>query len=157
MVRYVKQRDYTSCGPVALINILKWANCNVTYKSFIEDARILCNHEPGPDGGTHIWDMEHALKRIGIRKKRRKNPTLEEIDKHIDSGGIVLIEYYAPYKNKFLDKGEGHFSLCIGRTDKTYILVNDGTKNTVGKRNRMTMKIMLYGGKDNRYAWFISK
>jgi len=157
MVRYVKQKDYTSCGPVALINIMKWLGCNTTYDNFIDTARILCCHEPGVDGGTHIWDMEKALKKLGIKKKRKKNPTLEDIDKHLDSGGIVLLEYYAPYKNQLLDIGDGHFCLCIGRTKKMYILVNDGTKKTVGKRSKMSMKIVLYGGEDNRYAWFISK
>ena len=157
MVRYIKQRDHTSCGPVAVINILKWLGYKVSYDSFIHSARYLCGHEPGPEGGTNITGVEKALKHLGVKKRRVKNPSLDDIDRHIDSGGIVLLEYVAPYKNEFLNKGEGHFSICIGRTAKTYILVNDGTKNTIGRRSRMSMKIILFGGDENRYAWMISK
>jgi len=161
MPRYVRQRDFTSCGPVALINILKWLGCDITYNGYIDIARLLCKHEPGVDGGTEDKDMGRALKKLKIKFFKRKNPSLAQLDRHLDKGGIVLLDYCVPYSSKagkiHFEKGEGHFILCIHRSPKTYTVVNDGTKRTVGRRSRQTMQIMLEWDDDDHYGWFISK
>lgn len=161
MVRYVKQRDETSCGPVAIINIFKWMNCNVTY-DFIHTARLFCKWEDGRrngGGGTTNLDLEYALKIFGIKNKRIIKPTLEDIDNHIDSGGIVLIGYSNPYYMPgFMNKDEDHFALCIGRTENSYTMVNDNGK-TISKRFRSVMKVMLRREVDGYkcWTWLINK
>lgn len=160
MVRYVKQRDETSCGPVAIINVLKWMGYKVSY-DFIHTARYLCNWEDtwSADPGATDLDVERALKKLDIKKKRRIKPTLKEIDKHIDSGGIILLGYYNVYSLPGFKLHEGHYSLCIGRTKKTYIMVNDLPDTTVGKRHRSAMQRIVNNKVNGRkcWAWFISK
>jgi len=161
MPRYIRQKDFTSCGPVALINILKWFGCNVSYKDYIEIARGLCDHISGSDGGTEDKGMARALKAHKISFKKIKNPTLVQLDKHLDSGGIILLDYAVPCMSKLspipFEVGDWHFTLCIGRTNKTYIMVNDATKNTVGKRSRQTIQIMLKWDGNDHFAWMIKK
>jgi len=158
MIRYVKQRDETSCGPVAIINIFKWMGCKVSY-DFIQVTRDLCEHEPGQYGGTTNLNQERALRLVGIKKKRRIKPSIKEIDSHLDSGGIVLLGYHVPYAVPGYKRNEGHFALCIGRTQRSYTMVNDGTKYTVGKRSRPVMKRILQGGAgpERCWAWLISR
>jgi len=159
MVRYIRQKDYTSCGPVALINILKWMGCDVTYDSYIGMARALCKHEPGADGGTEGKGMESALKKLGIKFTKRKNPSLKQLDAHLDKGGSIVLDYCVPHTTKIspipLDKGDYHYILCVGRTGKTYTVVNDGTKRTVGYRSRHMMQVMLEWDGDDHYALLI--
>lgn len=168
-IKYIKQRDVSSCGPVAIINILKWLGYNVTYK-FIHIARWACKWQDAREcegGGSTARDIEKALKYFSINKKRKICPTLKEIDEHIDSGGIVLLFYcllnkkiasMLPLlpKNIFINS---HFSLCIGRTKKTYIMINDGTKYTVGYRSRKTISnVIEYEPNGEKcWAWFITK
>jgi hypothetical protein len=168
-IKYVKQRDKSSCGPIAIINILKWLGHNVTY-DFIHIARWVCQWKDARDfggGGVTARDMEKALKYFGVKKTRKVRPTLEQINNHIDSGGIVLLSYSIPNNSAksvfpFLPESLfawGHFSLCIRRTGKSYIMVNDGTTNTVGRRSKDTMKKMIGYEPDGEkcWAWFIEK
>jgi len=159
MPKYVRQRDHTSCGPVAIINILKWLGFNVTYGEYIDVLRAMCRCEPGPRGGTESADMARALRRLKIKYKKYKMPSIKQVDQHLDNGGIILLDYQIPYSTKagklIFDKGEWHFALCIGRTSKTYVVVNDGTKHTVGRRSRKTMKALFKNADDPNYGWFI--
>ena len=160
--RYVKQRDTSSCGPDAIVNILKWLECKVTY-DYVKFTRLLCNWEPadptGEGGGCTNQDLERALKKLSINKKRKIKPSLKEIDAHIDSGGIVLLSYCVPYSRPGFFKEEGHFALCVGRTQRSYWMVNDGHKTTVGRRSRGMMKVITQNdiGGWKCWAWFISK
>ena len=161
MIRYIKQKDNTSCGPVALMNVLKWLGHKVSY-DWIHIARHICKWEDrhsDSGGGTSDLDLEKALKYFDIKKKRKIQPCLNDIDKHIDSGGIVLLSYFNPYSMPEFKKNSGHFALCIGRTSRTYMMVNDRTNKTKNRRYRNVMKTML-NNKSNGYkcwAWFISK
>lgn len=160
MVRYVKQRDASSCGPVAIINIFKWMNCPITY-DFIHVARQLCNWNNARDecGGTTDYNIEKAMRVLRIKKKRKISPTIEEINKHLDNGGAILIGYWFPVKeNNTLVKNEGHYTLCIGRTKKQYIMVNDNNKTIARKKAQTIEKMLKYRANDHVcWAWLISK
>jgi hypothetical protein len=104
------------------MNVLKWLGHPITYE-FLPEARRVCNWGPdfSGDGGCEREDVEDALKYFGVKQKGKISPTLEEVDAHLDNGGIILLDYYMPvYKS---EKG-GHFAVCIGRTDKSYTVVN---------------------------------
>lgn len=161
MVRYVKQKDNTSCGPIALINTLKWLGYSVSY-DFLHIARYMCKCESNRSkdgGGTTDMNFERALKSFGIKKKRKIQPTIKELDKHIDSGGIAIISYFNTYPMCKFKKDAGHFALCISRTSRTYMMVNDKDNKTKNRRYRNTMRSMLSNEGDGYkcWAWFISK
>jgi len=161
MVRYVKQKDDTSCGPIALINTLKWLGYKVSY-DFIHVARYLCkwdgkNSEDG--AGTTDKNLDSALKYFKIKKKRKVQPKLKEIDDHLDSGGAVIISYYNTYSMPGFKIDLGHYALCIGRTSQTYMMVNDICKKAKNKRYKDTMKAILRNEVDGDKCsvWLISK
>jgi len=148
-VRWVRQRDLYRCGPIAVLNILKWMGGPWTHK-MLPAVQILCKCDA--DVGTSRQNIERAMKALGIIKKRRVFPKLKEIDKHLDNGGVILLEY-------FWDKFYGHYALCIGRTEKHYLIVNDSYEKTVTKwkRNELRIIIKRCRGDEKPWAWFIYK
>lgn len=63
-VRYTKQRDITSCGPVAIINYLKWMGYPISHNSIID---ILKRHSNCCwDTGTKVNNLFRTIKELGI-------------------------------------------------------------------------------------------
>ena len=139
MIRPVAQRDGYSCGPVAILNALKWAGIPVTEKRHLNIIRDLTDADVGR--GVWPWDLDDALMIVpGVRvKKRIESPRLAVLDKHIDGGGAAVVLYLFRDKKEI----EGHYTLCIGRTKKYYIVVND--KEDGGTITRMARKTMYRG------------
>ena len=131
--RYIKQRDQYRCGPVAVINTLKFLGVSITYKS-LPIIQELC--KCANPHGTDRYDFENALKKLGVKFERRVRPTLKDIDRHINKGGAILMDYYLGYE-------DGHYALCIGRKDKeNYLLVNSDEGPTVAECHRTVYKYM---------------
>lgn len=148
-VRWVRQRDHYSCGPVAVLNILKWMGHPWTYK-MLPALQVVCKCDV--DVGTGRQNIERAMAKLGINKKRKVFPKLRDIDAHLDSGGIILLEY-------FWTEFDGHYALCIGRTKKHYIMVNDSSKKTITKWNRNDLRgIIKWCRVDEKpWTWFVYK
>ena len=145
-MRWIRQRDSYSCGGVVLVNILKWLKYPATYAT-LPALKKLCKCEyPNGTGQKHL---ERALKTLGISFKRMIKPTIQEIDTHLDNGGIVLVHYCIAI---------GHYSLCVGRKNKnTYILINDIDNVTISELYKNDLKYRLelsFDGK-KRWTWFI--
>lgn len=161
MIRYIKQNDQSSCGPIAIINTLKWLGHNATYQ-FIHIIRQLCNWKDArfiDGGGTTDADFEIALEYFKIKRKKIIAPNIDIIDYHLDLGGAVIISYFNPFKVSDFEKNSGHFTLCIGRTRYTYIMVNDKPGKTMTRRTKNTMKKMLSNVVDGEECcvWLIYK
>lgn len=147
-IRYVSQRDSYSCGPIAIINTLKFLGINITYKA-LPYIRMLCNCKI--NYGTDEEDIENVLKMFGIRFKGIHHPTLKEIDKHIECGGAILLNYS-------FGIDIGHYTLCIGRNKTNYFLVNDMEGKTVSDCHRKLFMYMTEWeklGQRKPYCWFI--
>lgn len=162
MIRYVKQNDESSCGPVALINTLKWLGLEVSYKSFIHIARHLCKWEDArcrDGGGTEDENLQKALDYFNINYKVATQPSLKRLNNHLDSGGAAIIGYFNIYSVPGFKMKSGHFTLCISRTSRTYTMVNDRPNNTITKRYKDTMRAILKSQADGDRCkvWFISK
>lgn len=150
-IRYVKQRDSYSCGPVAIINILKWLGVEkVTYK-LLPFAQIICNCSTD---GTHDIDIEKAMKYLEITKKRKISPSIKEVDKHLISGGIILISYVTIFD-------DGHFSLCVGKHDGKhgpyYRVINSefGGNDLIYRKD--IIKMLHRSKLEKSWTWFIYK
>jgi hypothetical protein len=134
MVRYARQRDRYSCGPIVLLNALKWAGYQASvreYKKCLME-RTSCDRS-GTWGGGIDWGLRHTSE-LAV-KKVFHIPTLKELDKEIDKGRALIIRY--------LDGKGGHYVLCIGRTNKYYTLVNDTLNKTVTRCSRKMMAKVL--------------
>ena len=118
-------------------------------------------HQGRGFGGSFPYDVHHALscyKSINVCCNYNCKPKTElsEIDKHLDDDGSLLIRY-------FWEPGKGHYTFCIGKTPKTYILVNDSRTKTIIKRSRITMNKMLstinyaFGVEEYPIVWFLKR
>ena len=162
MIRYLRQKEKGTCGPVAIINALKWAGIKATEKTHKKKIKQLTSHNMRHGRGfkgCFPYDVNYALscyKSIYAccNHTGQPNTKLSKIDKHLDYGGSLLIRY-------FWKPGHGHYTFCIGRTSKTYLLVNDSREKTIIRRSRKTMEKMLstanyaFGAKEYPIVWFL--
>lgn len=155
-MRYIKQRDNYSCGPVALANAMKWAGSKDSASALRKHFIPICNCTP-EDGGTRPWDLHSALETIDIISfDKIEYPSLQDLDDHLDGGGIVLLRV------RYEDGG--HYFLCTRRTPQMYEVINRKSDHkTKALVSRRTMdKDIAYidsfiGGSYYAVAWMIRK
>ncbi len=158
--RYVKQRDQFSCGPVAIINILKWSGERFDCQDIIGPIQKLCKCS-NPTGTNHP-NFDKALRATtkmlgGFHVRRVYKPKLPEVEKHLREGGVVALNYsWRPKKEK---RGR-HFMLLTGvsETGKSFLTVND---RGCALRRETRASIKNYNFRFQRTdphfkAWFIS-
>jgi len=117
MIRYTKQRDQFRCGPIAITNAMKWAGVDF---SFRKNKKKLDKLVKISKAGCHPTNLTTALRAVGekyltgIQRRRLDNftPTqvVRMIRKHINSGGIVLINI-----RRYTSLGDrgGHYYLIV--------------------------------------------
>lgn len=158
MTRYTKQYHTATCGPVALLNIAKWAGLNVTHKKDLLYYRKLCN-QSDTSSGVNAIVINNALQELKFVKisKPREKPTLKFINDELAKNKILLL-------NVNFSKTHGHYTLCIGRTKDTYTCINMYTNRPAlykisGKNLSKCLKqtIRMLGVKGYSIAWPISK
>lgn len=91
MVRYLTQPVNTNiCGPVAIINIMKFFGFPATSRS-MSFIKFKCDY----DNGTTEVGFNQALKSIKpLKFYIRKFPTTQQINKHLEKdGGVILLTY----------------------------------------------------------------
>lgn len=142
---YLKQQDYVSCGPIAIINAMKWRGLSASRRSHLKKIKAKCNCFGRY--GTHPRDMHRVLRSYIGDAEHIEEPKIKLLNDILDLGLSTIIGYSYKRKDK---KEEAHYTFCIGRTDHYYILVNDVcTKtgellsNTVSKKSRKSMIKML--------------
>lgn len=164
MIRYVRQKDDYSCGPVALINAIKWLGYNYPYKDNIFFIKKLCDCKKEEDwSGTHYYDLSKALKKLKIKNKFNENPKISEIIEHIENeGSLILRELYKENKEWC-----GHYFFIYGydSQEKEFLTVNSRKDETMSKISLHDLKKSL-SIKANRLeksdinrsiCWFIFK
>lgn len=147
-MRYIRQSDTFSCGPIAIMNVAKWIGIRATIKDHHMFLRNLC--------GTTIeaGTQEHGLMKglrfaLGNRAKvkHRFRPTLASIEGNLRLGRAVILMH------------------SIGTAAFHYILITmdqDGNMSSVnstrGKTRECLDRTMLkkYLRRFSR-AWFIEK
>lgn len=92
MPRYIRQRDNYSCGPVALLNALKWAGATkgTSYKT-MPAWRDVCRTTKLR--GTSFIDLFRAARTLPLLGARKARPKvrLVDIDAHLKHGGAVIL------------------------------------------------------------------
>lgn len=165
MPRYIKQYDSFSCGPIAILNALKWAGMRVTRKSHIRRLVKECKSKLGKspkDWGTYSADLDKTLRKYGeklfeVRKVRKCG--IKELHKQLADNGAIIIAH--------LDEGqrepEGHFSFWF-KVDTDGLLftgVNDGGGKAVTTQTREQLidKIRKRNIDGDCYpdVWFLTK
>ncbi len=163
MPRYVKQRDHFRCGPVAILNALKWAGAKVSSSDYLDYLTELSACGP-PPRGTWFKTFDRALRVAGesfYSVRRIYYPTLGEIESHLQDDGAIVFNHY--WRTDKKDVSGRHFQLLIGMSasgDSLYS-VNRGSKQPALQRlTRETFKMddLRCQRVDPHYkAWFLTR
>lgn len=169
MIRYIKQRDKYNCGPVAVLNALKWAGKKVTYASDFKKIKEAC--KSGKKNGTYVTALTDALIKYKlIRRRDYKSPaTTKDIDTWLKKGNAVIVRYGWWKKserkkvNQYatrLKKGKwiGHYVLISGHyvNSKWYVIHNVGRSWTVWSKRKLRHYLSNTGSGESD-VWFIRK
>jgi len=152
-MRYIGQRDTYSCGPIAVLNALKWSGMRVTSRSHMGRVNRLCN---SGIAGILDRDITHALSKYRKLKFRvRRYITMRQLDAHLRRGGCAIISH------EFVIDGEdaGHYIFIPSKTSEKFLVINDCFCGTVTHydRKEMTDLLRYRGFSGSPCAWLISR
>lgn len=90
MVRYCKQRDHYSCGPLAILNLLKHLGYAYTYKDMPKLRRKL---KTSRRGGTWICHLDHFIRKQFKIKKVCAQANLSTIQEWVSQEYPVVVNW----------------------------------------------------------------
>lgn len=163
MPRYTKQRDKFRCGPIAILNSIKWAGVEAPYSQFTPLISRLCCCKP-PDGTSHGF-FDRALRIVGqtcpkpFQVRRIIRPRLSQIEDHLKADGAVIINYY--WRREDLD--DRHFLLitAISPSGQTLYTVNghrEGRALRAVRRQTFVNDHLRFQRVDESFkAWFMTR
>lgn len=119
-VRFLRQRDEYSCGPIAVLNALKWAGLSLTYKQNFKEIKELC--KTTKSWGTTPSNITNVLSQYieYICFEVKELITLKDIEKHIKHGGALILEYWFKDDLEF----DGHYVFILEKDEDSFIIAN---------------------------------
>ena len=148
MIRYMSQPANSNiCGPVAIINIMKFFGFRAT-KNNLSFVKFQCRYENGTDEA----DITSTLKTLTTLKFFiRKVPTIEQIDKHLNNNGSILMLTVVQDKKETF----GHYWIITDLDENGYTCHNLFKTNEYLTRKELE-KQLAHTWDDMPKAWFIS-
>ena len=144
MTRWLGQRDGFRCGPIALVNVMKWANIkqfeghDVNEKLARGYLSVRCRTDRDGTWNKYIRSILKKLPGIRIAAEI-KQPSLRVIKQCIDMGGIAMISglWYCHQEKEYV----WHYSIVADYIGKGqyYILINGikGQTQAITKRHKL--------------------
>jgi len=125
MSKFVRQLNNSSCGPIAILNALKWLypDDNITYSDYYKEINELCKTTRH---GTLASNFEEALEYYyinhGLRWSKLERFNYQTIKKHLKSGdSIILGHVELPQEGISEFDYEGHYSFWyLGDDNEIY-------------------------------------
>lgn len=147
MPRYIKQRDKSSCVPIAIMNAAKFMGYRTTYAD-LKTFRTICNSKKGL--GTNTKDITKAMRLLGFKiHDINYSPNINNIDKYIKSGHSIILAY-----TEKANCSAGHCVFMPSKIRKKYLLINDGADKAEKLIDRLILNKML---KYSSVVWEIGK
>ena len=107
-MRYCKQRLVNECGPVGVLNAMKWLGYPATYAKDIPVLRELTGFDP--DSGIDLIGVSTALTAMGIPYRSKKEPIANYLlYDHLMAGGALLVSYLQHPHSR-----QGHLDFFFG-------------------------------------------
>ena len=168
MVRYVKQRNNFSCGPIAILNALKWSKLGrFSYKNDFNWLRI-------QSGCSKIGTPHENLSPLINRLFPKENkflvrelhcPIFTEIDSFFrenSKGNKSIILSVAISSEEHPDGYVGHVFLISGKYNGNYFISHNNSKNSIVliPKNDLKKVLLNRGEKYQNYyphVWFLDK
>lgn len=155
-IRYLKQRDQFRCGPIAIINVLKWAGLPATYKTIDLFSIIMRTNE---NKGTKRLEITKALKLFDpvIKFKHKNKPTSDDIRNHLDSNRIALVLIRWIDEKK---KAHGHYFVIDRVSNNNFNCINYSedllTESPISLDSMDVILHIIAKGRTSK-AWLIEK
>ncbi len=156
-MRFVKQRDNYSCGPIGVINALKWAGFPLSYQKHFRKIKKKC--KTTRSWGTLVDRISVALDwYVGqIEYEREQLVTYRRLLRHLKQGGSAILEYWFKEDNGTWD---GHY-VFIFMEDGEFVVTNPlegGTKEVVSADYiKAALRCRKYRVTGSPSAWLIRK
>ena len=164
IIRWIAQKNLYSCGPIAILNTLKWLGFPISYKQHycFWKKKCLCTKE-----GTHQHYFQKCLDNIKNATITSKNlPTISYIEQSIQNNQLVVMKSSYMLEKR---KVEGHFFIISDMTDEQFFCVNVEGKHIWYDKNLFAQYYLQYHrmycefcGTSNfcgvsPYAWTVKK
>ncbi|KKN65725.1 hypothetical protein LCGC14_0478640 [marine sediment metagenome] len=133
-----KQRHKTSCGPVAILNALKWKGYHDSYADVISFAkrRLSFKHH---GSGMHWIYISQALDVLDIRYKIIHKATLVDITRELDRDrAVILFFQYGGH--------HAHYIFIDKHTEKFVRAWNMGNNTPRLSKKRLNKRIIFSNG-----------
>lgn len=164
MFGFFRQKDEFSCGPIAILNAVRWAS----RRKRIDKLRILVNAvcQCFTDGTPHtIFNV--LLRQIGritnlykvVKFSKKNSVNIQAIDSHIHRGGCIVVSSYVDYGCS----KDGHYYLVTaisGKRKPRYLAINyeDGRIATWITRKHLLKNLeRVDKSVDWPAVWFLSR
>jgi hypothetical protein len=108
------------CGWIATINALKWLGFSISYKRFTKgvDSELL-------NSGLYNNQVKGLMRTWGIKFKTHKNPSVRDIEKVLNQGKAVVLNYYwIDDENKKENYERGHATFIHGHNKDNFFIEN---------------------------------
>ena len=162
MPRYCKQRNKSSCCPVAIFNAMKWAGMPDSFQAVVPRLIKICQTKPYPAGTSRKQFrrvLHHIFRKapVDVRICEVGRPNARMIDAHLRRGGAIIVSYGHDKKGD-----GGHTGLLIpgDRRDRIVGTVNlyGDTPTLYCRPTKVFARRHLSKRKDEyRRAWFLTK
>ena len=165
MRRYARQYDDSSCGPIAILNVIKWAGYRCTIKNDLKHIKKLCGYYENRPRGVCPDDLDRVLRLCGRRFKfevrRLTVCKVKDIIKHLRNEGAVVVDYgYKKLKEVYI-----HNAILVAVSEgDIFTGINFFRNKTISKLKIKKLKeycrcYTLDGGVTYEYpvAWFLTK
>lgn len=144
-----KQQHKTTCGPVAIVNALRWMGYCNTYDEMVEFAKEHLDfkhrgfkHPREKQFGVCYSQLQLGLKTLGIKHKLIRKATLSDVTKALNEGKAVILRFqwnrkYGHYV--FIDKHTKKFVRAwnfLDKKNKTPIVSKSKLRKRITYTNR---------------------
>lgn len=160
MTQYIKQRDTFRCGPVAIVNSLRWAGVDIA-TNYVYELTDKCLTTP-TNGGTPHYAFDRVLRENGkdvIEVNLVLKPRMHEIEEHLKKGGAVALNYL--WYDERDNESHRHYVLITeeSKSGRTFEVVNDyRTRPAATKVRRKTFaKYFDFKNDEAAKAWLLTK
>lgn len=172
MVRYVKQHDHYSCGPVAILNAALWAGKKVTKSKDLKRLCRLTKCNPihindRKRKGTKQKNLDRALTkelRGYATVKRAGWITRQQLISYLRDPNHAAVICYCHTWDVDHHPVAGHYALCIGIKDDMLRLVNLGHAAPTSLNKKISRFYRMYmqhweNGRGTKYPriWLLRK
>ena len=136
MTRYTRGYTMSDCGPVAALNILKWAGMKVTYKDHIKHLKKACKFINDDEfAGVRWWNIRKALSKIGngvLSVKAYHVTNIDILRRHVSRGGAFILRHRTAPRTPKNPPGHYHYSVVVPDLDtKSFVWLNYTDKQCV--------------------------